>query len=375
MVSGLKKGKNGKVQFLTAEKCPSNESDFYKTLKKRVDDYFTENHLSRNATPAMIFKSFALLIGFVVTYGAILSNYFSGVALISWYISLYTIFALAEFNFCHDVAHGAFFSSQKLNRLFSYVFDITGISSYLWKVSHNLIHHVFTNVPGYDEDIDKDPVIRTSPGDEIRPMHRFQHFYAPFLYALNTLTWLWVDIIYLHKKQMVREKVSFINSFLVYFFKALHLILFLFLPMFLLSAPIWQVALGFLLGQFTQSIILTVTFQLAHVVEGVDFPFEQNGKINKSWALHELETTSDFGASNKILLWTIGGLNFQIEHHLFPHICHMHYPEISKIVKTTAKEYGYPYHEQPSYMSAVKSHFRMLKRFGKEKNPSIVQSD
>ena len=113
-------------------------------------------------------------------------------------------------------------------------------------------------------------------------------------------------------------------------------------------------------------IILALVFQPAHVVMETEFPEPDNeGSLEDNWAIHQFKTTSNFAPNNKVLGWYMGGLNYQVEHHLFPTICHIHYPAISKIVKATAEEYGVPYYSQKTFASAVKSHFQLLMRLGK----------
>jgi linoleoyl-CoA desaturase len=138
------------------------------------------------------------------------------------------------------------------------------------------------------------------------------------------------------------------------------------LPLLVLPISWWQSAVGFLIVHFTAGIILGIIFQLAHVVEGTEHPTENaEGNIENAWMIHQLETTSNFAHGNKLLCWYIGGLNYQIEHHLFPKICSIHYPEISPIVHRVAKKHGVPYHYQETFGKAVRSHYRTLKKFGK----------
>ena len=75
-----------------------------------------------------------------------------------------------------------------------------------------------------------------------------------------------------------------------------------------------------------------------------------------------METTVDFAPRSRLLAWYLGGLNFQVEHHLFSRVCHIHYPALAPIVKQTAREHGLPYHHNGTFLQAVGSHARTLYR-------------
>ena len=139
------------------------------------------------------------------------------------------------------------------------------------------------------------------------------------------------------------------------------------MPVFILgTSDLVTVLCGFLLMHFIAGVVLTVIFQLAHTVEGTSHPLPNaEGNIENEWAIHQLNTTVNFSRSNKWLSWYVGGLNFQVEHHLFPRVCHVHYPAIAPIVKQTAEEFGVPYLENPTFGSALRSHLNTLRRFGK----------
>jgi linoleoyl-CoA desaturase len=128
----------------------------------------------------------------------------------------------------------------------------------------------------------------------------------------------------------------------------------------------WQFAIGWLTMHLVAGGILGIVFQLAHVVEDTTHPEpDQAGRMSAAWMVHEMETTSNFGRYNRLLNWYVGGLNFQIEHHLFPKVCSIHYPAISEIVKATAAEHGIVYNEHATLRDAVRSHYRMLERLGR----------
>ena len=157
---------------------------------------------------------------------------------------------------------------------------------------------------------------------------------------------------------MVLTKMILVKSF--------YISAFVILPIFVLQLSAGPYIMGFLLMHFIAGIILTVIFQLAHTVENTAHPLpDQSGTIENSWAIHQLNTTINFSRKSKIISWYVGGLNFQVEHHLFPDICHVHYPAIAPIVKQTAQEFGIPYLENKTFMQAVGSHINLLKILGK----------
>lgn len=348
-----------------------SKGDFYSVLKTRVDAYFKQTGCSRYANAAVYIKIVLIFSLYFFSYGMILTNDYTGWALIGWYTLLGFSMGLLGLNFSHDVIHGAFFSYPKLNRLFSYVFDLNGESSYIWRVSHNFQHHTYTNIPGHDEDINKAILMRFSPTDQLYSFHRFQYLYALPLYAFTTLNWAIHSDYSWFYREWKKGTIPTNEKWLFITFKALNLFAFVLLPMLILSAPWWQILVGFLFMHFAGGTFTALIFQLAHLVEGVAFPIaDKNGKIERPWAEHELMTTSDFATDSAFWAYWLGGLNYQVVHHLFPYVCHAHYPAICPILKQTAEEFGVPYHSQPTLWEAVKSHIRTLKRFGREEKLS-----
>lgn len=344
--------------------APYDKNDFYAVAKQRVQAYFEKSGKPKHADFAMWVKTILLFTIYFTAYGAVISDKYDGLALIGWYSLIGLMMGMFGLNFSHDVMHGAFFSTPKLNKIWSYFFDLNGSSSFVWKVSHNLNHHTYTNIPGYDHDIDKAILLRLSPKDKLYPFHAYQQFYAPILYLFTSLNWMY----YADFKLFYQASGHFSKQDHVLFltFKSLYTLIFLLLPVMLLSAPTWQILLGFIGLHFAGSLLIAIVFQLAHVVEDVQFPTcNESGKIDDPWAVHQLKTTSNFATDSPLSNHLVGGLNYQIEHHLFTHICHTHYPAISKILKTTAREHGVPYIEQPSFLAAVCSHFKTLKRLGR----------
>lgn len=341
--------------------------EFSRVLKREVQNYFEENQISQRANGAMKLKTVALLSLLLVPYALILSNQFSlwGMWGLAVLMGLGT--AGVGFSVTHDALHGSYSSNQRVNSALGFVLDFLGGSSYVWKLRHNVMHHTYTNIQGADVDLDVSIFIRLSPGSRHHPMQRFQKFYAFFAYCFATLHWVLVkDYINIFRSAMgpYREiKHSKRQVALVFVMKFVHYFNTIALPLMLLDLTWWQFAIGFLTFHFTAGFILTVVFQLAHVVEGPShYATEGDVLMEDAWMVHQLRTTANFARSNKPLSWFIGGLNYQVEHHLFPKICSIHYPAISPIVQRVAQEYGVPYFEHPTLRAAVASHYRILQR-------------
>ncbi len=334
----------------------TNKSTFYATLRKRVDSYFEDQNLSVHANGAMWFKAFFFLGGFIALYLLILLGNFNALTMVCLAILLGMFGAFVGFNICHDAIHKAFSDKPFINKIFSILFSLVGASAYVWSICHNIVHHTYTNIAGHDEDIDVAPgLIRFCENEPVNKIQRYQHFYAFGLYSLAMLSWVFRK----DYKKFFQTKIGCqvanhprIEYFNLFFFKFVYYFLFI---------------IGFLALQFSQGLVLGLVFQLAHVVEGTSFPHpNEDGNIEEAWAAHQMMTTANFAVNSKLAGFLCGGLNRQVEHHLFPKICHIHYPAIGKIVKDTALEFNLPYIESPTFMDALGSHYRMLRKLGKE---------
>jgi linoleoyl-CoA desaturase len=270
----------------------------------------------------------------------------------------------------HDAAHGAFSKRKWINSLFASSMFILGSTVFNWKIQHNLLHHTYTNIYGYDQDISTKAAIRLSDHAQLKKYHRFQFIYAFLFYGMMTISKLVGDLTQLltfnrtgiTKTQNANEKKEI---FVLLLSKILYFATIIVLPILFSSFTWWQVLIGFFLMHLTAGIIMSVIFQMAHVVEGTEQPLpDENGLIKHDWLVHQLRTTADFAPKNAVLNWYVGGLNFQIEHHLFSNICHIHYRKIAPIVKQTAKEFGLEYNVKPTFLKALKSHVNRLKDLG-----------
>ncbi len=350
----------------------TNKSQFYSTVKDRVEQYFTSRNISKNANLAMYFKVSFYLLGTFALYTTIIS----GVLMphLGWMyvacLALGFFGAMIGFNVSHDAIHGSFSSNPKINNLLSYSFYFIGANPYMWNIAHNVVHHTFTNIPGHDEDIEVAPgLIRLSPTDKVNWIQKYQQYYAFVLYGVAAISWIFRKDF----KKFYQKKIGNYNNtnhpasahFNLYFFKILYYVLTIAVPLMLLDITVGQFLIGYISMLLMKGFVIGLVFQLAHVVEGTTFP-EPNDEnhIEEAWAVHQMCTTANFARKSWLTTFLCGGLNMQIEHHLFPKICHIHYSAISDIVKKTALEQGVPYIENKTFWSAMASHYVMLKRFG-----------
>ncbi|PWS26036.1 acyl-CoA desaturase [Pedobacter yonginense] len=343
---------------------------FYSEVRKKVNAHFKDQNISTHANVAMWFKTSLFLSLFLFLYLSILLLPLNLIILTGMAILLGVTSAFIGFNVCHDAIHNSFSKHKSVNQFFSFLFHMVGANPYVWNITHNVVHHTYTNIPGHDEDIEVAPgLIRISSEDELKPHQRFQHWYAFPLYSLASLSWIFrKDYKKFFQKSVgaCENKHPKIQYFNLFFYKALYYFMFIGLPLLVMDVAWWQITIGFVVLHLAQGLTMGLVFQLAHVVEGTIFPSPNiNGNMEEAWAEHQMRTTANFATQCKFAAFFLGGLNRQIEHHLFPKICHIHYGKVSLIVKETALEYGMPYHESKTFGAALRSHYLVLKKMGK----------
>ncbi|TWT45513.1 Stearoyl-CoA 9-desaturase [Phycisphaerae bacterium RAS1] len=342
---------------------------FRQALRRRVEDYFATTGRRPRDCPRMYAKSAIILTGCTAAYVVLVL--LAGV----WWLAiplavmLGLALASAAFNIQHDGGHGAYSEHRWINKLASLTLDLLGGSSYMWARKHNSIHHSYTNVAGHDDDINIGPLGRLSPQQKRLRIHRLQHIYLWVLYGFLPVKWH----VYDDFRDLVTGRTgghhfprprgwdlaTFIGGKLLFFSLAFGL------PM--LLHPWWCVLVFYGIASYVQGLTLSVVFQMAHCVEQAEFPQPQpgTGQIETCWAEHQVETTVDFAPRNRLLAWFVGGLNFQVEHHLFPQICHVHYPAIAPLVRETCREFGLTYRYYETFLAGLVSHYRWLRRMGR----------
>lgn len=345
------------------------QNEFQAELKRRVDEFFRTTDLPRRDVPKMYVKTAVVLASAALFYTLLVF-----VAQTWWQalpLAMLLGLATAEigFNIQHDGGHQAYSERPWVNKLMALTLDLIGGSSYLWHWKHVVYHHTYVNITGHDTDIDLGLLGRLSPHQKRYPFHRWQHYYIWPLYGLMTIKWQLYDDYHDaltgriggHRVPRPRgwDLVTFVAG------KVVFLTLAFGIP--LLFHPIWVVLLFYGVAAAVAGIVLSVVFQLAHCVEDADFPLPMDGtaRIEHAWAVHQAETTVDFARRSSIVAWLLGGLNFQIEHHLLPRICHVNFPPLSKTVEETCRQFGVKFTEHKSFRAGVASHFRWLRQMGR----------
>ncbi len=347
-----------------------DNNDFFIVLRKRVNSYFKENGIRKTGTPNMLVKTVFMISLYFVPYALMISGIITNpwVLILMWSLMGLGMSGIG-LSIMHDANHGSYSKNDKVNKVLSYILEIVGGSSRNWRIQHNKLHHTFTNVEGMDVDIKERGVLRFSPHQKRRKVHKYQHIYAYLLYAIMSLYWItakdFLQMVSFKKQGHIAGKeyrklvIEIILGKLFYYGYALVL------PLILIPASPGMIILGFLVMHFISGFILTCIFQTAHVMTSTEYPLpNENGEFENNWAIHQLKTTTNYAPNSTFFSWFVGGLNFQVEHHLFPNICHVHYKQISKIVAQTAKEYNLPYNLKKSFASAMLEHTKMLYLLG-----------
>ena len=344
---------------------------FYETVKQRVDVYFAANGLSRNGNWRMFLKTGIILMWLAVSYVLLVFATSSLVMAILTAVAVAQGFALVGFNIMHDGAHGGYSKSKTVNWMMGFTLDLIGGSHYYWRHKHNILHHTYTNINELDDDLNVTGLMRLSPAQPRLPWQRFQHLYAFPAYGFMTLLWVTIGDFRKFFSKRIGEyslpALSASEASLFFLTKIFYFGYMLVLPMFF--HPVWQVLLFFAVVHFVLGFTMAIVFQLAHVVEDNAFPRPdpESGEMDNEWAIHEVETTANFAPRSRLAAWYLGGLNFQIEHHLFPRVCHVHYPALSKIVEGTCREFQIRYVSYPTICAAIVAHYRFLRKLGDSK--------
>ncbi|MBX3356774.1 MAG: acyl-CoA desaturase [Phycisphaeraceae bacterium] len=316
----------------------------------------------------MYFKSAILILVFTALYLALVFVARTWWQAVPLSIALGFATALIGLNIQHDGGHDAYSSRRWINALAAIFLDVIGGSSYIWHHRHSVLHHTYVNITGHDTDIDLGVLGRVTPYQRRLPIHRWQHWYMWPLYGLMAIRWqLFGDIADVLRGRVGghaiprpkgRDLIVFVGGKLVFFTLAIGV------PNLFHSwwvVLIYYGAVGVVVG-----ITLSIVFQLSHVVEEAEFvPPSSTNRIDNAWAIHQVESTVDFARNSRVAAWLLGGLNFQIEHHLLPRVCHVHYRALAPLVEQVCREFGVRYQQHPSIGAGIASHFRWLRTMGR----------
>ena len=354
----------------------NRNNQFYQSLKIAVDQYFEVNHIKKTGDWRLYIKTITLVSAAIIIYGTLIFFKMNALPALLLCALLGFVFASIGFGVMHDANHGSYSTKPWLNDTLGLTANALGASSFFWKQKHNIIHHTYTNVDGIDDDIAKSPIIRQCETQKWVPAHKIQHLYLLPIYALSSIFWLFfMDFTkYFTRKIYTTEawKLTPKNHLIFWVTKILYFTFYMIIPAIVWGFGPWL--LGFMVLHIVMGITLSLTFQLAHVVENTEFEnvaLDETKHVETAWAEHEVRTSSNFAMNNPVVSWFVGGLNFQIEHHLFPKVSHVHYPAISKIVMEKCKEFNLPYNKYDTMFGAMASHFRVMKSLGKK--PIVIK--
>ncbi len=345
---------------------------FFRTLNSKVNSYFKENNIPRTGNWKLHIKALVMFAIFLTPYFLILTLQPSFWLMLLLSVVIGIGMAGVGMNVMHDGNHGAFSSKSWVNNIMGGSIYILAGNVYNWQVQHNVLHHTYTNILGHDEDLEAGRILRFTKEAKWYSHHRFQQYYSVFLYGLLTFNWA-ITTDFLQMKRYLKRNLSYgefkkpvIRWTTLIITKVIYFSVWIVSPM-VLGITWWKVILGFLVMHYTAGVILSVVFQLAHVVNEVENPIpNDDGEIENTWAIHQLYTTANFAPKNWLVNYYTGGLNHQIEHHIFPNISHVHYHKIAEFVKETAKECNLPYHEFKTTRAAIYSHFTHLRELGRK---------
>jgi linoleoyl-CoA desaturase len=359
---------NKPISFSTTQR------DFTNTLNKRVNDYFKSNGINKHANSEMILKTIFMFTLYFLPYALIVTEVVTALpALILLVVVMSIGLAGIGLSVMHDANHGAYSNKKWLNTLIGYSLNMVGANAFNWKIQHNVYHHTYTNVHEEDEDISPRGVLRMEPHAEWKKIHKYQYIYAWPLYGLMTIVWLFykdfVRLVKYHQSGIAaKQNANIVNEWAILLgTKFLYVGYIFIIPLVFTALAWWQIVLGIIVMHYIAGFLLAIIFQPAHVIEGTAYPLpDENLMLENNWAIHQLLTTSNFGNNSRWFTWYVGGLNFQIEHHLFPNVCHVHYRKIASIVKDTAHEFGLPYRSARTFAEALVSHARILRQLGQK---------
>lgn len=347
----------------------ARNNSFQAELRRRVDDYFARTGCRRRDVPAMYLKTAILFAALALLYWLLVFVANAWWQALPFAMCLGLVMAAVGFNVQHDGGHQAYSERRWINKVMSLSLDLIGGSSYLWHYKHGVFHHTYVNITHEDTDIDLGMLARLTPHQRRYWFHRWQHLYIWPLYGMFVIKWhLFDDFrdvilgrVGEHRIPRPRgwDAIAFVAGKVVFAALAFGV------P--LLFHPLWTVMLYYGVTATVLGSMLSIVFQLAHAVGAAQFPIPKEGTstMENAWAVHQVETTVDFAPKSRVAAWLLGGLNFQVEHHLLPRICHVNFPALSAVVEETCRDYGVKYNVHRSFRAGLASHFRWLKEMGR----------
>ena len=349
----------------------SINKEFATTLNKRVNEHFKLSGKGRNANSMMFIKTAFMFCLLFIPYSFVYSAANVWVMLGCYFVTGLGVAGIG-LSVMHDANHGSYSKNPLVNKIIGYSLNVIGGNATNWKIQHNVFHHSYTNIDTHDEDIRPRFILRFTPHAELRSFHKYQHIYAWLLYGLMSFSWIvfkdFAQMVGYQKSGILAKHVSVPKAWAwLVISKLCYYAYIMVLPLMFTPFSFLEIFAGFFIMHYIAGLILGSVFQPAHVMEVNEYPIAEDDLISDNWMAHQLKTTCNFAGNNRIFSWFVGGLNYQIEHHLYPNICHVHYAKLAPIVEQTAKEFGIPYHNYGSFRKALINHKKMLFALGRPK--------
>lgn len=345
-----------------------NEGQLYESIKLKIVQYFEQTRKTKKANLLLVVKALIFLCLIVGGYGLMITldtkDYF-------FFFCYYLLFTLGSILFVvtvgHDASHQSLFKRRSANKIVGYSWNILGISKHLWEMKHHHSHHIYTNIPHKDFDIAESPLIRLNPNYNYRPYYKYQYLYAPALYLLFGVFVIYVrDFIFYYKTLYGQPGTRFGRYFLINLLitKLGYIFISIVIPAILLPFEWWTVLATNLGCLGIGGSFLLLVLIVPHINETAAINESSTSIKNQNdWTLHQIRCTIDSSADSRLLSWLTGGLNTHLIHHLFPDICHVHYIDLTRLVRQELNERGIRYQEKPIAISII-DHFRFLKKMG-----------
>jgi len=370
------------VSYLGTEKVPCvgelvttkfprfiGKSDFYKTLKKKAEEYFAKKNITnvRSITPFVFFNTIFILSGLLFSiYMSMYSTTTSPFMCFLFAVAGGVFHNLLMVHLLHDVSHGAYSNSATVWRYGSYIGDIlSGHSMYVWTHRHVFTHHIHTNVCGVDPDIG---IYKCSPKKPLLPYRQkvaiVPMWFQPFIYFFIVIQMQYDDFISWSRGYMENTKINDVGlrkSIEFYLFKGLFLLHRLVLPIMLGYRGFFSGLYLFLVTEAIGGLLFGYFSQITHVTEELEWPSDR--PINEDWATLQVRTAIDYDPDSYFWTYMSGYLNYQIPHHLFPSVAPHHYGELLPLIKETCKEFNIKYLIYDSVWESIGRHFSHLKAF------------
>lgn len=342
--------------------------DLRRILNKKMKQRLHEIGETRFANKKMWAKIAIIMIAWTYVYAIHFYVEFN-----IWGRTAHAIFAglvtaAVGMNIMHDAVHGSLSKKPWLNKLIGTITLFLG-SPAAWDIQHNILHHTYTNIAEMDEDISSTSLLRLTPHQKWRKIHTYQHVYAWLLYSIMTLWWATAkDTIQLRRygrMQIFENRVRYKDWVHLILVKMVYFTMWLVIPIFFWEMSNTEVIVFFLIKHSVCGLTLGVIFQLAHAVPKAEM-FEKETEGSKNTAEHQIATSVNFHTHSKFWSWYTGGLNRQVHHHLFPQVCHIHYPSFDKMLENELSQVHLEIKSYPSFWVALSAHYHYLKILGKK---------